>query len=289
MTRRDFALYLTLTPGIGGRTVTRVLNRNDMLSRSPEAFLSLSPEALREEYGLRADAAERIAASGKAGAAKILEEQKRLVALGVTLVTQADAHYPTMIEEMDPDPPNVLFFYGNHKLLSANTYSVLSSRNTSLAGLDEIEKLTEDGVLKGEVLVSSDNRPEFQRAALVPLRWGAPRILCLDRGLFEVLGPDLKDEPFRAARLWRYQFDPSTDLVISPFRPEAKFSGVNNQVRDRLVACLSRRLDFVEIAPTGNMEKLAKLALKAGRKVRVSDRSINYRRLKEIGAEVISA
>ena len=289
MTRRDFALYLALTPGIGGVTVTRVLNRNDMLSRSPEDFLRLSPEALREEYGLKADAATRISTAGQAGVSRVLEEQKRLIALGVTLVTQADAHYPSVIEEMDPEPPNVLFFYGNQKLLSSNTFAVLSSRNTSLAGLDQIEKLTEDGVLKGEVLVSSDNRPEYQRSALVPLRWGAPRILCLDRGLFEVLGPDLKQEPFRAARLWRYQFDASTDLVISPFRPEARFTGVNNQVRDRLVACLSKRLDFVEIAPGGNMEKLAKLALNAERKVRVSDRSVSYRRLQESGAEVIEA
>jgi hypothetical protein len=35
------------------------------------------------------------------------------------------------------------------------------------------------------------------------------------------------------------------------------------------------------------MEKIAKMALKAGRKVRVSDRSVAYRRFVELGAEVI--
>jgi predicted Rossmann fold nucleotide-binding protein DprA/Smf involved in DNA uptake len=111
----------------------------------------------------------------------------------------------------------------------------------------------------------------------------------LDRGLFRALGEDLNQEPFRAARLWRYQFDPLTDLAISPCRPELGFAGLNNQVRDRLIASLSDRLDFVEVNPGGNMEKLARQALAAGRKVRVSDRSVAYRELERTGAERIGA
>ncbi len=289
MTRRDFALYLALTPGVGGKSLTRILTRVDLLGTNVDQFLNLSSEALQEEFGLRQAVAEKILEQKTTGAAKVKSMQDRLAKLGVSLITAADAHYPAVIEQMDKEPPSLLFFYGNQKLLQGKTFSVLSSRNTSPAGMDQIDRLTEKGVLDGEVTIASDNRPEYQRSALVPLRWGAPRILCLDRGLFEVLGPDLKTEPFRAARLWRYQFDPKTDLAISPFHPEAKFNGVNNQVRDRLVACLSRRLDFVEIAPKGNMEKLALLALKCGRPVAVSDRSVGYRALKERGATVLPA
>jgi len=107
--------------------------------------------------------------------------------------------------------------------------------------------------------------------------------------LFKVLGEDLRDEAFRAARLWRYQFDPATDLAISPFRPESDFIGINNKVRDRLVAALSKRLDFVQIAERGNMELLARMALKAGRKVRVSDRSLGYRGFAQEGAEIVGS
>jgi len=138
----------------------------------------------------------------------------------------------------------VLFLYGNAKLFEAKTFCVLSSRNSLPADLNLIEKLTEEGVLEGQVLVTGHDRPEYQRSAVVPLRWGSPRILCLDRGLFNVLGPDLKQEAFRAARLWRYEFDPRTDLVACPFKPDAHFVNPNNKVRDRLVGCLSRRLDF---------------------------------------------
>lgn len=286
--RRSFALLLAMTPGMGGRSVTRVLARNDLLGRTPEEFLALSTEAYREEYRLGKRAVEQLGENREERIRLTKEIEQRLDGLGVTLVTAADAHYPAMIEELDPDPPGVLFLYGNAKLLESRTFCVLSSRNGRMADLEHIERLTEEGVLNGEVLVTSHDKPEYQRSAVVPLRWGSPRILCLDRGLFQVLGPDLKDEAFRMARLWRYEFDASTDLVVSPFRPEAGFVGVNNRVRDRLVACLSRRLDFVHIAEGGNMEQLARLALKAGRDVRVSDRILGYRALRTLGAGVIA-
>lgn len=284
LTRRDLALALAMTPGIGGRTLTRVLARNDLLAREPEEFLRLSAEALREEYRLNQKTAAAVAASGPELAERVKPLRDRLEKLGVSLVTAADAHYPTLLEGIDPDPPGVLFLHGNAKLLAAQTFSVLSSQRTSAAGLAEIERLTEQGVLRGEVLVAGHDRPEYQRAAVVPLRWGAPRILCLDRGLFAALGPDLKDEPFRAARLWRYQFDPATDLAVSPFRPESAFVGANNRVRDRLVACLSRRIDFVEVAAGGTMDRLLRLALAAGRPVRVTERTAHWRELAEAGA-----
>lgn len=287
LSRRDFALWLALTPGIGGRSVTRILARNDLLGRSVEEFLRLSPEALREEYRLQRKQAEAIVSRAHMPIEELQTLHRRLDALGVQLATAADAHYPARVESADPDPPGVLFLYGNQNLLKGRTVSILSSRNTSPAGLDLIETLTEAAVLGGETIVSGHDTPEYQRAALVPLRWGAPRILCLDRGLFEALGDDLREEPFRAARLWRYQFDPSTDLVISPFRPHASFVGINNQVRDRLITSLSDRVDVVEAAPGGNMEKMARFALKAGRPVRVSDRSVGWRRLVELGAECL--
>lgn len=289
LSRRSFALLLAMTPGIGGRTVTRVVARNELLGRSPEEFLGLSHEAWREEYRLSQKAAVALDKARLDPAQRIADLEGRLTGLGVQLVTAADAHYPTVIEQMDADPPGVLFLYGNMRLLEARTFCVLGSRGTLPSDLDLIERLTEEGVLEGEVLVAGHDRLEYQRAAIVPLRWGSPRILCLDRGLYRVLGENLKDEAFRAARLWRYEFDPATDLVISPFRPESEFVGINNKVRDRLVGSLSRRLDFVNIASGGNMEALAKSALKAGRKVRVSDRILEYRTFRSLGAEVISA
>lgn len=288
MSPRSLSLYLALTRGIGGKTITRVMARNELLGRSPEDFLKLSPESHREEYRLSDRAAQNLALNMEARLPELLEMERRLEGLGVSWVTPADAHYPSVIEEMDPDPPGVLFLYGATRLLEARTVCILASRKTKVGDLDLIERFAEEAVLQGEVVVSGHDRPEYQRAAIVPLRWGAPRILCLDRGMFPVLGETLREEPFRAARLWRYEFDPKTDLVVSPFRPECEFHGVQNQVRDKLVACISRRLIFAQVAEGGNMAKLARLALRCGRDVTVSDRSDNYRELRTLGAHVVS-
>jgi len=289
LSRRTFSFLLAMTPGLGGRSLIRVLTRNDLLSRSPEEFLALSPETYLEEYKLTKRAAEALSGDRTAYLKSIFEMERRLNGLGVSLVTSADAHYPELVDAMDPEPPAALFLYGNARLLDGRTFCVLSSRNSRPADLDQIEQLTEQGVMAGEVVVTSHNKPEYQRSAVVPLRWGSPRILCLDCGLFQALGPDLKDEAFPTARLWRYEFDAKTDLVVSPFRPESHFVGENNKVRDRLVACLSRRLDFVNVAEGGNMARLIRLALKAGRPVRVSDRMIDYRSYVRAGATTIEA
>jgi predicted Rossmann fold nucleotide-binding protein DprA/Smf involved in DNA uptake len=276
LARRSFILTLAMSPGIGGRSVVKILARNDLLSRTPEEFFQLSPEAYREEYRLSAKAATYLAEHRDTLVSEVAPFERRLETLGVQWYVITDAGYPESLEQFDPDPPAMLFMYGNTKLLAGDTFAVMASRNSSRYQLDEIDRLTEEGVLNREIIVTGHDKPEYQRSAVVPLRWGAPRILCLDRGIFQVLGEDLKNEAFRAARLWRYEFDPNTDLVISPFRPEAGFRGINNQVRDRLVAGLAKRLDFVNVAPKGNMEKLAGLALKVNRSVRMVSPTVEW-------------
>lgn len=287
MTAKRLALLLALTPGVGGKTLRKVLARMEIRGLSPTEFLALSPEALVESFGLQKKVADLLSIAAKGWEEKAPDLESELERLSVQFVTLVDAHYPPRLESFDENPPAGLFAYGNLRLLDRRTFSVLSSRNTSPRGLETIEKLVEEGVFASEVLVTGHDRPEYQRAAVVPLRWGSPRILCLDRGMFRALGEDLSQEPFRAARLWRYNFDPKTDLAISPFRPKDGPIGVNCKVRDKLVAALSDRIDFIEVSEGGNMEKLARAAIRAGKQVRVSDRADILPRLREAGAEIL--
>ena len=285
--RRTLSLALYLCPGSAGKTVTRMLVRNETLGISLAEFLAMSEVSLREEYGLN----QATATAWRTGQSDLIEEAKvlggKLDKHAVGIITGADAHYPELLEEFDADPPGVLFFHGNHKLLSAKTFAILSSRKSSPSALDHAERLAEEGVLGGEILVTGHGTPEYERAAVVPLRWGSPRVMCLDRGLFDALGPELKDEPFRAARLWRYQFDRKTDLAISLAHPEKGFLPGANARRDRLIAGLAKRLDFVNIAPGGNMDKIARMALKANRPVRVLDSFLGSREWMRYGASML--
>lgn len=120
-------------------------------------------------------------------------------------------------------PDAGLWLYGNARRLGASLASIeraLGQPHHTPDDLCQIERETEQAVLEGRIVVTGIHSPAHQRAAIVPLRWGAPRILVLSGGFHAHLGPDLKEEPFRAARLWRYQFDAKTDLVISRRAPD---------------------------------------------------------------------
>jgi hypothetical protein len=85
------------------------------------------------------------------------------------------------------------------------------------------------------------HNPAHRRAAIVPLRWGAPRVLVVSGGFCFHLGVKLNQEPFRAARLWRYQWDPTTDLIISRRAPEKKPTfALHNPTVDRMIGQITR-------------------------------------------------
>ncbi|CAN5561927.1 hypothetical protein BH11ARM1_BH11ARM1_02910 [soil metagenome] len=141
--------------------------------------------------------------------------------------------------------PAGLWMYGNVRLLGAKLAHVQSSlalRFPDPKELEAIERQAEEFVLGGSVLVTGIHNPAHQRTAIVPLRWGAPRILVLSGGFEHHLGANLKVEPFRAARLWRYEFDATTDLVVSKRAPSKPPTfALHNPTVDRLIHAISQR------------------------------------------------
>jgi len=139
--------------------------------------------------------------------------------------------------------PAGLWLYGNSKLLHARLEYVALACGPSThppSTLDSIEREAEELVLGGAILVCGVHNPAHQRAAVVPLRWGSPRLIVLSGGFYHHLGKDLRQEPFRAARLWRYEFDPITDLVVSRRWPDRRPTfGLHNPTIDRLIARLA--------------------------------------------------
>ncbi len=79
----------------------------------------------------------------------------------------------------------------------------------------QIEKRATEKVFRGKVLVCSYQYSENECAAVIPLRFGSPRILVVTGWIKRNLGPNLDRDPSPLARLWRYKFDPRVDLVLS--------------------------------------------------------------------------
>lgn len=143
--------------------------------------------------------------------------------------------------------PAGIYLYGNVRLLHAKLAFVSAACGSGpwdRQALDDIEREAERRVLNAEILVCGVHNEAHQRAAIVPLRWGAPRILVFSGGIRFHLGKELRDEPFRAARLWRYEWDPRTDLAVSRRAPSKlpTFARFNPTV-DRLIRQIADRVE----------------------------------------------
>lgn len=136
-----------------------------------------------------------------------------------------------------------LWLYGNIKLLDRELCfapTVLNPSDDEHRDMASAELESERLVLEGKVLVCGVHNDVHRRAAIVPLRWGAPRIVVLSGGFHHHLGPKLDQEPFRVARLWRYQWDPKTDLAISKRAPDRPPTFArHNPTVDRLIRAIA--------------------------------------------------
>ncbi len=150
---------------------------------------------------------------------------------------------PEQPVERDPKPKIMklgkLWLYGNVILLDSKRESsqvALTTTKSNQSNLDSAEREAEEVVLAGKTLVCGIHSEIHQRTAIVPLRWGAPRIVVLGSGFYQHLGPDLEEELFKAARLWRYEFDPLTDLVVSRYEPtDSKLTAKRHRGTDNLI------------------------------------------------------
>lgn len=141
--------------------------------------------------------------------------------------------------------PAGLWFYGNIRLLEASLAYIprsLGYVEQTASELDAIEQEAEYRVLHSTILVCGIHNAAQMRAAIVPLRWGCPRIVVFSGGFQFHLGKDLSQEPFLSATLWRECWDARTDLAVSRRAPDKLPSfGRYNPTVDRLIMRLARK------------------------------------------------
>jgi len=138
-----------------------------------------------------------------------------------------------------------LWLYGNPRLLHGELVCVPESFGPPIHSsrqLDEIERASEELVLASKILVCGVHSPAHMRAAVVPLRWGSPRIVVFSGGFRFHLGQHLKDEPLSCGRLWREGWDSRTDLAISRRSPEKLPTYAHhNPTVDKVIELLAKR------------------------------------------------
>ncbi len=143
----------------------------------------------------------------------------------------------TFASEPTYHPASKLWLYGNVRLLRGNLTAVPLERC-----LSDTERVAEKLVLDGFTLVVGTHHNVHRQAAIVPLRWGSPRIVVFSGGIRHHLGQSFREEPFRAAKLWRHQWDARVDLAVSLRAPDSLPTfAVHNPTVDRLIEQIARK------------------------------------------------
>ncbi len=266
LSTEDLFLRLCLTPGLSASKVRNCFEKIRRCSNQDLSKLRLSKSSL-STLGFEQNEINKILQFEEDSQKEFTKIKNISDKLPLRFVLQTSPVYPNAIESFMSSSPFYFFLYGNVPLLRAKKFAVVGSQGISKERLTWIETTTESGVLKGETLVVGANTDAYKRAAVVPLRWGAPRIIILDRGIFTVLGENLDQEMFPAARLWRYKFDPNVDLVISFCRPSEPHRLGANKIRDELVFAIADRIEVAHMRPGGTMSKLVQRANLLGKPV----------------------
>ncbi len=264
MDTTGLVLLLSDIPGVGEKTLAVVLRRNAVLRRSSEEFLRCSVGELVQEYGMRREAANTLAALSAAQCEEGMAIARQLRRAGVSVLTLLDASYPTRLLDALDDPPPVLYAYGNPALFSSPLFAVANSNGASEEALAATDAAASVAVSCGWSPVTGHNRPGYQRPALVARRSGGRICYVLDRGLIEAFGGDLTRELFPAARIWSPIYDPAHDLTLSPFGLRDHGIAAHNRRRDDLVFALAKTVFVGEIRLGGQMERVCRHALARG-------------------------
>ncbi len=267
-----FALMLRMVPQIGEKTLGRLLRTGLSQQISPEDFLSLPSAIWRSQFELDKRTVSILEAERTTLPGKALEMARFLRLSEVQLITCMSVSYPDRMERFDDSPPPMLMAKGDIRLFSPEdrngfTFTVAISRGHSPFSLDKQEEVSNSLIAQGGIPVTGHDRIPYQRLALTAQRQNRPVLYLLDRGLREVLGPEMDRPPFAAARIREQTFNSERDLMVSPFRLDDHSLGSNNRRRDRLVAAMSDIIVAVDVSPEGEMLGLCRRAQAQGKAV----------------------
>ena len=117
MNTSQFILLLHSVPQIGEKTLAQLLRLLSQQRRTPEAFLALSPQELRQGYDLDSRSISYLLENREALKVQSAELARVIRAHPLRLLTQESATYPARLERNDDAPPPILYALGNPALL----------------------------------------------------------------------------------------------------------------------------------------------------------------------------
>jgi predicted Rossmann fold nucleotide-binding protein DprA/Smf involved in DNA uptake len=166
-------------------------------------------------------------------------ELERLSALGIGVITKADAAYPGKLKErLRQQAPLVLFYAGDAGLLSRQGIAVVGSREVDTEGEWFARKLGERCAEAGLTVFSGAARGADRLAMLTATDEGGYAAGVIADSLERLIRDRQFREVIAAGRL----------TLVSPFNPAAGFTIANAMARNKVIYCLAAAAVVVSTA-----------------------------------------
>jgi DNA processing protein len=239
---------LALTPGIGSRLPDIIAACSTPLGAisAPFAFLGaagFSKAAITAVTTASVESGERVLRSA--------------AAMGAIALLPGDDAFPARLAEI-PEPPRLLFAFGNLDLLTRQAVAVVGSRNHSEYGVHACRAVVDAAVAGGAVVVSGMARGIDAFAHTRALDDGGDTIGILGNGLGVI---------YPAANRALYERVARNGLLLTEMPPGERPKVYTFPLRNRLIAGLAIVTVVVEGARTSGSLITAAAALDAGREV----------------------
>jgi DNA processing protein len=250
--RDELAAYLALAqvPGIGAarlRTLVAAFQGAAAVFQAPHGAIAALP-------GFTRAAASAIRALSPRAGHAVLD---RLESLGADVLVPGDALFPSLLAEI-PEPPALLYVWGDATLLGRTAVAIVGSRDHSPYGAEAARLLAAGVARAGAVVVSGMARGIDAVAHAAALDAGAASVGVLGNG-FGVIYP--------AANRALYERMVARGCLITELPPGDKPHAGAFPRRNRLISGLARVTVVVEAAPGSGALITADCALDQGRTV----------------------
>jgi DNA processing protein len=249
--RDELAAYLALSqiPGIGAarlRTIIAAFGSAGGALVAPHGAIAALP-------GFGPAAATAVRAAGRRGGLEILRDLDRV---GATTLIPGDSGYPALLAEI-PDPPAVLFVWGDASLLARPAAAIVGSRNHTPYGA-EAARLLAAGIAPAAVVISGMARGLDAIAHTAALDAAGGTIGVLGNG-FGVVYP--------AANRALYERVASVGCLVTELPPGERPRVSTFPRRNRIISGLAGVTVVVEAAVGSGALITADCALDQGRSV----------------------
>jgi DNA processing protein len=244
-------LALSLTPGVGGIFIKRLLDRFG----TPEAVFQAPLDELLQIEGL----GEKVAREIQRGPVdkKVEKELYLLKGAGGKIMTIKDASYPKRLKEIY-DPPPVLYVRGELREEDELAVAIVGSRKTTPYGKWMTEKMGQELARHGITIVSGMARGIDSHAHWGALSGGGRTIAVLGSGVDVVYPPENRN---------LYERIIDQGAVLSEFPMSSPPEGGHFPKRNRIISGLSLGVVVVQAGMESGSLITANYALEQGREV----------------------